>query len=225
MDNWKNNTIWFEDIPTELQGYINLKEEKMEIESLSEIEYLTLWHYKSKLHNFEELPYMEKLLYLELNWSNQHDFFGAKKFPALKRLELHYCTKLASDHGISNLASTLEHLHINQSKKFEMSDELLSLKNLRVLCLNSCADLPNLGFLKHFPQLINFRFVDTKVVDGDLTPILEHPTIRRAGTMDKRHYNMSSEKLNRLLEQKDGGQEYRSVVKKGKWETFRYVEK
>lgn len=223
MDNWKNNTIWFEDIPAALQCLLNFKEAKMESKSLSEIEYLTLWHYKSKQHNFEELPYLEKLLFLELNWSNQHDFFGAEKFPALKRLELHYCTKLFSDKGISSLASTLEHLHINQSKKFVMTDELLSLKNLRVLRLNSCAELPNLDFLKHFPQLIDFRFVDTKVVDGDLTPILKHPTIRSAGTMNKRHYNTSVEELDRILKEKNGGREYRSIVKKGKWETFRYL--
>lgn len=223
MDNWKNNTIWFEDIPDELQYYLNLKEEKMASGTLSEVEYLTLWHYKSKLRNFEELPHIEKLLYLELNWSNQHHFLGAERFPALKRLELHYCTKLISDQGISSLASTLEHLHINQSKKFELTDELLSLKNLRVLRLNACAELPNLDFLKQFPRLIDFRFVDTKVSDGDLTPILEHPTIRSTGTLDKRHYNMRYKELDRLLEKKNGGEAYRTIVKKGEWETFRYL--
>lgn len=88
----------------------------------------------------------ENLLYLELNWSNIHDFLGVEKMNKLKRLELHYCTKLQNDFGLSGLADTLEYLHINQSKKFVPNEELFSLKNLRVLCLNSCGNLENLNF-------------------------------------------------------------------------------
>ncbi|MFJ8067374.1 hypothetical protein ACIQZD_00290 [Peribacillus sp. NPDC096447] len=47
----------------------------------------------------------------------------------LKRLELHYCTNLQDDFGMSGLANTLEHLHINQSKKFVPNEELFSLTN------------------------------------------------------------------------------------------------
>ena len=79
----------------------------------------------------------------------------------LKRLELHYCTKLQNDFCLSGLVDTLEHLHINQSKKFVPNEELFTLKNLRVLCLNSCGDLENLNFLNQFPNLLDFRFVDT----------------------------------------------------------------
>ncbi|MFE4354534.1 hypothetical protein [Peribacillus butanolivorans] len=117
MDNWRNNTIWFEQIPDNLQSYLNLKEDKFNEMELENIEYLTLWHHKkNKLGNFVGIP--ENLLYLELNWSNIQDFLGIEKMNELKRLELHYCTKLQNDFGLSGLANTLEHLHINQSKKF-----------------------------------------------------------------------------------------------------------
>ncbi|MCP1191467.1 hypothetical protein NKR17_20805 [Priestia flexa] len=49
MDNWKNNTIWFEQIPDNLKAYLNLKEVKFNDKQLGNIEYLTLWHHKSKL--------------------------------------------------------------------------------------------------------------------------------------------------------------------------------
>lgn len=223
MDNWKNNTIWFEDIPAALQRDFDLKEEKLDVESFRDLEYLTLWHYKSKFHNFEDLPQMKKLLYLQLNWSNQVDLVGAERFTALKVLELHYCTRLTNDRGMVDLAPTLQHLHINQSKKFRMTDELFSLKNLRVLRLNACAELPNLDFLKHFPKLIEFSFVDTNVKNGDLMPILEHPTIQKTGTLNKKHYNLSSKELDHLLEEKHTGKAYKLVVKKKGIETFQYI--
>ncbi len=222
MDNWRNNTIWFEQIPDNLQAYLNLKEDKFNEMQLENIEYLTLWHHKkNKLGNFVGFPV--NLLYLELNWSNIQEFRGMEKMNKLKRLELHYCTKLQNDFGLSGLADTLEHLHINQSKKFVPNEELFSLKNLRVLRLNSCGNLENLNFLYQFPNLIDFRFVDTNVLDGDLTPILNHPTIRSVGFLNKRHYNIKDDKMDALLKDKNGGEVFETVIKYGKYETFRYI--
>lgn len=214
--------IWFEQIPDNLQANINLKEDKINEIQLENIQYLTLWHHKkNKLGKFDGFP--ESLLYLELNWSNIPDFLCIEKMNKLKRLELHYCTKLQNDSGLSGLANTLEHLHINQSKKFVPNKEIFSLKNLRVLCLNSCGNLENLNFLNQFPNLIDFRFVDTNVLDGDLTSILDHPTIRSVGFLNKRHYNIKDDKMDVLLKDKNGGEEFETVIKYGKYETFRYI--
>ena len=88
MDNWKNSTIWFEQIPDHLKAYLKLKEDKISEILLDEIEYLTLWdHRKDKTGNFIGFP--ENLLYLELNLSNIQDFLGIEKMKKLKRLELY----------------------------------------------------------------------------------------------------------------------------------------
>jgi hypothetical protein len=222
MDYWRNNTIWFDEIPDTLVLNLDLKEEKLNSMTLQHLEYLILWHHKkSKFGNFTDIP--ENLLYLELNSSNIQSFNGIEKMERLKRLELHHCTKVENDSGLSGVAVTLEHLHINQSKKFVPIEELFLLKNLRVLCLNSCGNLENLEFLNHFPKLIDFRFVDTNVLDGNLSPILEHPTIRSVGYLNKKHFNIKTEKMKSLLEEKNNGQEYKSVVKKGEFQTFRYL--
>ncbi|WP_226529031.1 hypothetical protein [Metabacillus niabensis] len=221
MDNWRNNTIWFEQISNNLQANINLKEDKFNERQLENIQYLTLWHHKkNKRGNFVGFP--ENLLYLELSWSNIKDFLGIDKMNKIKRLELHYCTKLENDFGLSGLADTLEHLRIDQSKKFAPSEELFSLKNLRVLALNSCGNLENLHFLNQFPKLIDFRFVDTNVLDGDLSPILDHPTIRSVSFLNKRHYNIKEDMIDSMLKDKLGGKEFKTVVKSGNYETFRY---
>ncbi|PWW20296.1 hypothetical protein DFO73_116111 [Cytobacillus oceanisediminis] len=122
MDNWRDNTIWFEQIPDNLQAYLNLKEDKFNEVELENIEYLTLWHHKkNKLGNFVGIP--ENLLYLELNWSNLKDFIGIEKMNKLKRLELHYCTKLQNDTGLSGVSDTLEHYILNnQENSYQMKN-------------------------------------------------------------------------------------------------------
>jgi len=47
-----------------------------------------------------------------------------------------------------------------------------------------------------------FSFVETNVEDGDLSPLLELPTLRYVGTMDRKRYNYRFEELNKILEQR-----------------------
>ena len=218
---WRYNTIWFEQLKED--NYLNQDFKKIaKIESaFSIVEYAILWHLKHKETSFDQLPSSNKLSYLELNWANIKDFKGIDKFENLKRLELHYCTKLENDLGLSKLNETLQYLHINQAKKFKFTDELLSLKALRVLCLNACGPIDDLSFLKHFPNLIDFRFVDTNVLDGNLTPMIEHPTIRSVGFLNKRHYNLKDEQVNLKLDLKSNT-EYRYIAYKGQYHTYRY---
>lgn len=225
MDYWRNNTIWFDDIPNNLFLQLNLKEEKLKGDIVKNIDYLILWHHKkSKVSNFDDIP--ENLVFLNLIWSNIQNFDGIERLTRIKRLELDYCVKLENDNGISKLADTLEYLHINNSKKFVPGEELFSLKNLRVLSLNSCGNLENLSFLNHFPKLIDFRFVDTNVINGDLTPIIEHPTIRSVGFLNKRHYNINEKKMDSLLKEKNEGVDYKTTIMKRdgsrKYYSFRY---
>ncbi|MFC7373062.1 hypothetical protein ACFQPF_15585 [Fictibacillus iocasae] len=222
MDNWKNNTIWFEQIPKSLQAYVDLKESNGRDLELGNIEYLTLVHHNNKTRHLMDLHLPETLQYLDLTSSTIQNFIGIEKLTGLKRLELHYCTKLHSDEGLSCLADTLEHLHINQSKKFVPSEELLSLKNLRVLRLNTCGELENLQFLNQFPKLIDFRFVNTNVRDGDLTPIVNHHSIRSAGFINKRHYNIKDDEMKEMLMKKNDGKAFKTIMTYGKYETFRY---
>lgn len=222
MDFWRNSTIWFDEVPEHLYRWIDMKEGKVKELENSYIEYLILWHHKqNKLGNFVDIP--KRLTYLELNWSNIQNFIGIEKLNTLKRLELHYCTKLESDIGLSSVANTLEHLHINHSKKFVPTKELYSLKNLRVLCLNSCGNLENLNFLNEFPNLIDFRFVNTNVTVGDLTPIIKHKSIRSVGFLNKRHYNISDEKMDSMLKEKNADVNYKTKIqKKGEEQYFTY---
>lgn len=220
---WRFNTIWFEQLEQNRIFQKDFKEKIIATENkdFEKAEYAIIWHLKEKLKSFDNLSENDNLSYLELNWANIKNFDGIEKFRNLKRLELHYCVKLESDFGLSRLKDTLEFLHINTSKKFKFTEDLFQLKRLKVLCLNACGPVDNLDFLKNFSSLIDFRFVDTNVLDGNLKPILDHPTIRTVGFLNKRHYNYKDEKLKIELEKKFDS-DYKIIVYKGQYLTYRY---
>jgi hypothetical protein len=146
---------------------------------------------------------------------------GIGRLPALHRLELHHCTKLESDHGISEVASSLKHFHVHTCKKFTLLGDLMRLKHLEVLRLNDCGDLEDLEFLHEFPRLIDFRFVGAKVKSGDLSPILSHQNLKSVGFDDKRHYKLKTKQINAALAEKYP-EPFQDFVHKDEWTTFKY---
>jgi hypothetical protein len=217
---WRYNTIWFDQIDREKIFHFNYKDKKYQDKITNDKEYGMTFHFKHKGLSFESFPDLPHLLFLEMDWANILNFEGIDKIKKLKRLELHYCIKLENDKGLASLKDSLEFLHINQSKKFSATEELLQLTNLRVLCLNTCGPIASLDFLKHFPNLIDFRFVDTKVLSGDLTPILNHPTIRTVGFMNKKHYNFSDKEIKEKLDVKSDS--FKEFVYKDEYLTYKY---
>jgi len=217
---WRYNTIWFDQIKATNFYESNLKEDPLNVEKFKSVEYSILWHLKIKEQSFDKLPESNRLKFLELNWANFKELQGLSKFPNLKRLETHYCTKLESAIGIQK-AQNLEFLHINQSKKLLLCKNLLELKNLKVLCLNSCGELEDLEFLSNFPKLIDFRFVDTKVKSGDLNPIIKHPSIRTVGFLNKRNFNYKDQQIENILAEKFSD-DYIDKAYKDEYETFKY---
>jgi hypothetical protein len=220
---WRYNTIWFDQIEAEKVLKWDIKETKVIPNNIADIEYLILWHYKHKGNSFDRLPSLDKLLYLELNFANILDFNGIGKLPNLKKLEMHYCTKLESDVGTFELANTIEYLYIHHSKKLSSVSEITKLSKLKGLRLIACGPLENIKFIRELPNLIDFRFVDTNVLDGDLTPLIEHPTLRSAGFLNKRHYNYTVEKMNLILNAKFND-EYLDYAYKGEYRTFKHRE-
>jgi hypothetical protein len=218
---WRYNTIWFEQLPEGQMASANLGESLKGGPDISKTRYLVARSFKSKSKDFQDFPATSSLLYLHLTLTNATSFNGICKLSGLKRLELAHCLKLERDDGLEELAGSLEWLHINQSKKFSHADNLLKLTNLRVLCLNDCAPLPNLSFLSAFPNLVDFRFVGTNVVDGDLMPLLQHPTLCSVGFIDKRHFNLKYSFVEQQMHQRRAAAI--SLAHKGPYETFRYV--
>lgn len=218
---WRYNTIWQEQLSGDDLASVNFGNGATSDQDLLEKGYLFAAKFKSQTGNLDDFPAGRSVKCLYLGSSNIRSFSGLSKFPNIKRLETEYCNKLEIDSGLSDARGTLEWLHINQSKRFSPGEELFSLHNLRVLCLNACGPIKDLEFLRRLPNLVDFRFVDTNVLSGDLTPLLEHPTLCSAGFLNKRHYNLKESEADEYFRpRREAAIE---KIYKGKYETFRYL--
>jgi len=202
---WTFNSILFDKLDVNKVYQKDLKDNDINWPNLDfeNSEYAIFWHLKTTDKILKQIPKSENLKFLQLNWANITDFeVISERFSKLKRLELHCCIKLQNDNFIDLLSEELEILHVHTSKKFQFNDKLIKLKNLKVLRLNDCAPIENLNFLNNFPKLQDFRFVNTNILDGNLKPILKHPTIKSVGFMNKRHYNIKDIEMEKLLTEK-----------------------
>jgi hypothetical protein len=216
---WRFNTIWFEQL--DQSKFINVKCQKGKAPDLTGYEYVTLWGYKQNNACLDQLIINDSMLYFELNLGGTKSLSGIESMRNLRRLEIHHCTKLSSDIGLGDLSGSLRHLHINTCKNFKFTSDLLKLTNLEVLRLNNCGDIDNLDFISCFPNLLDFRFVGTNVVSGDLTPLLKHKTLISVGLSDKRNFNVKSERIElELAERKSSFT--KEWIYKGEFCTFRY---
>ncbi len=202
---WTFNSILFDEIDENSVYQKDYRDNNINWpnQNFERSEYAILWHLKTNEKTLRQVPTSDNLKFLQLNWANITDFkVITDRFTKLKRLELQCCIKLINDDYIDLLSESLENLQILKSKKFVLGGNLLKLKNLRILCLNDCGPIPSLDFLKNFPNLEDFRFVNTEVLDGNLQPLLEHPTIKSVGFFNKKHYNFKDVEIGRLLEEK-----------------------
>jgi len=161
------------------------------------LRYLILWHHKTDDGGLGNIDLPASLRYLHLNWSNAKNIWPVP--PGIRRLEMHYCLKLQLARGLAAGCPDLRHLHLNMCRRFQDLPNILKLKKLEVLCLNDCGNLPSLDFLARYPQLRDFRFVNTNVSDGDLSPLLSHPGLENVGTLDKRHYSHKADDVDAAI--------------------------
>lgn len=217
---WRYNTIWREQLPDSTFVSANFDNTSTTKENLLNKSYIFSAKFKSKHENLIDFPAGDSVDFLYIGSSNIKSFNGLSRFGNIKRLEAHDCFKLESDSGLAEIAKSLQWLHISQSKKFTPSKDLFELRNLRVLCLNMCGPIQDLEFLYLFPNLLDFRFVDTNVLSGDLTPLIKHPTICSAGFINKRHYNLKDTEIDEHLQPR-----WTAAIEKaykGNYETYRY---
>jgi hypothetical protein len=218
--NWTYNTIWMDQLPPSRLATINFEGGKSVFDGSAGATYFNIHKFKTKQPGFHDLNGVTSAEYLEVSFSNITSFLGIAKLGKVKRLELSWCLKLESDAGLSEIGDHLEWLHVSTSRKFSPKKDLFELRHLKVLCLNGCAPLDDLRFLEGMPNLLDFRFVGTSVLDGDLTPLMNHPSLVNAGFQDKRHYSLKSVDVKaHLSERNERAKEY---AYKGDFQTFRY---
>jgi hypothetical protein len=139
-------------------------------ENKSLLQSLHLWSYDSKPRDLSELPNYQHLNELELVSSKIQKLDGIERLHKLTSLEMHYCQSLNSISPLKK--SSVKTLLFANCAKITDWQELGGLKSLEKLSILDCKEMQSISVVRDCPNLKEFRFFGTRVLDGDLSPLL-----------------------------------------------------
>lgn len=165
----------------------------------SSLRRLALWQFKPLSRDFSSLVRLTSLTNLAVTQSNVTTLAGLEHLEDLYRLELSYAPTVDSLTPLASPNLALRELDLDHLKSITSYEPLARLHYLKKLKVSACTPIQSLDWIRRHPRLRFFSFVDTNVVSGDLTPLLDVPNLRYVGTLDKRHYSHKCDALNELL--------------------------
>lgn len=157
------------------------------------LESLNIVNYpESDLAVFSELSGLSRL---QLTSRILASLDGIESASCLKTLDLADCTKLKSIEAIRSCAM-LSHVELSGCRGLSRLDSLQSLSALEVLLIENCGTVES---IKPIGDCTNLRSValigDTKIADGDLTPLLALPKLASVSIREWGHYSHSREEI------------------------------
>ena len=163
---------------------------------------LVLCRYSSK--NFSVIADLKNLESLTILVAPFEYLTGIEKLLRLKKLRLGMLTRLESLYGIETLIC-LEDLDIDTCRRVVSLSPVESLKNLRRISFSNGGDIESLAPLNKLSSLEMIAFYEsTKIVDGDMSPLLRQPKLTRVAYQNRRYYSHTREHIWKVLEEKHG---------------------
>jgi hypothetical protein len=165
-------------------------------DSCDKLEQLFLWNFNSTEKSFIQFPLLNGLTELELNFGNATTLDELLLSNSVKKLEFNYYPKLNTIKKLGEF-SALQSIKFSNCKNIEDFQALTNLKNLKSLSINNCGSLKDIEFIRDMNNLTQFIFVDTNIINGDLSPLTDD-RFEYIGFNDKRHYSHNYEELKPL---------------------------
>ncbi|WP_323942490.1 leucine-rich repeat domain-containing protein [Aeromonas caviae] len=165
--------------------------------SCDELNLLNVVNYPSE--NLKELNRMSLLRRLQLTSRKIKSLSGIEDLSSLSILDLADCPKLEDLSGIDK-CQQIEIVEIENCKRVYDIAILSELKNLKEIVLTDCGTVKSLRPLAHSQSLESIIFIgDTTIEDGDLTSLLDIPTLKKMWFSNKRHYTHTREQVMEVL--------------------------
>lgn len=172
--------------------------EHRNIGTCRELRRLNVWHFNPPSRDLAELAGLVRLEDLGLVQTNIASLASIEALEDVRYLQIARAPKLESLDALSGHESIRE-MDFETLKGIKSYEPITAIHKLRRLMLFKGAPMPNLKWMAGLKHLDFFSFVETNVVDGDLSPLLRLPCLRSVGTMDKKHYSHTSDELNEAL--------------------------
>ncbi len=165
-----------------------------------ELRRLAIWHFQPRSADLSDLSNLVRLEQLSITQTNIPSLAGLETLEDLRYCNLAYAPQLTSLEAFAAPGCSIRELSLSKVKGIQAYEPIAAISQLRRLMLFGCAAMANLKWMKGMRDLDFFSFVDTNLVDGDLSPLLELPKLRYVGTLDKRHYSCKCDDLNAKLQ-------------------------
>lgn len=150
----------------------------------------------------ETVPNARELERLCLIQARVASLGGLERFRNLCNLELSDCSKLGSISALADVARTLRTLRLSKCRRISSYSVLVDLEHLVELEVDDCSPLPSLRFLKQLRDLKCLDVYGTRIEDGDLTHLLDHPTLRRVIAQEQRAFAPSLRKVQEAMKRR-----------------------
>jgi hypothetical protein len=163
----------------------------------SGLKLLNVVNYPSE--DLQDIKNISGLRRLQLTSRKLVSIAGIESLQSLRILDLAECTKLESLTGIEK-CQELQVFELENCKKVNDVSSLGELASLRDVVLTDCGKVKSLQPLAKCRLLESLTFVgDTNVEDGELTPLLGMPELKRMWFADKRHYSHKRDQVKAML--------------------------
>ena len=177
----------FQSLPNLKTLNIEWNKNAINIDSLENLKQLTLRKYNGDSNLFRSLKKLNSLSLIQGNL-NSLDFLEYNR--NIVFLSLAYLKNLTDIQELEYLSSNLVELELETCKKVNYGNTLHNLFRLEKLKISNSSDLVDLSFIENLNNLSFFSFVDTKIIDGNLS-ILKR--LDYVGFDNKRHYDHVNE--------------------------------
>jgi len=126
---------------------------------------------------------------------------GIDALEDLRYLDIAYAPKIEDLTPFAASKVDLREIQLTNLKNISNYAPLARIRMLRRLILSRCAPMADLAWTKGMDYLDFFSFVETKVLNGDLSPLLALPLLRYAGAGNRRDYSHTDKELDALINQ------------------------
>lgn len=155
--------------------------------------------------NLADMPVAPNLRKLELLGSAIKDLGEIDRYPKLECLDIYSTRNLVSVAGIER-CSFLKRLELDGCKNInDLQETLRKCSGLERLVLMKVSDLENIQFIERMPNLKWLNLMNTNVIDGDMSPLLRHPSLEYAVFTSKKHFSHTEAQVRAALQAKKEG--------------------
>lgn len=167
-------------------------------ESNATLKSIRLWGYTNKTKDLTSLPHYPSLEVIELVQGNLTSLRGIARYTRLQEILISYVRFLQNINELGLLE--IEKIEFDKCRKILDFSILANCKELRKVFINNCMEISTIKFIENLHALSEFRFVNTRVLDGNIEALLNMKNLIALAFTDHRDYAYKLDEIKKKLD-------------------------